>query len=127
MNVYAFRSVLPYPSVASFLQYSFPQRDKIGGMQQVARQQLRVGRVVAQQALTFENLPKNRLRRFIDIHNVHRTTKFGAYRFDQLPLKAIAYRRIGHNRQIDIAAKVFLPLRICLRTEQYRQPYSGIA
>jgi hypothetical protein len=29
-----------------------------------------------------------------------------------LPLKAIAYRRIGHDRQIDIAAKVFLPFRV---------------
>lgn len=127
MNVYAFRSVLPYPSVASFLQYSFPQRDKIGGIQQVARQQLCVGRVVAQQTLTFENLPKNRLRRFIDIHNVHRTAKFGADRLDQWQLKAIAYRRIGHDRQIDIAAKVFLPFRVRLGTEQYRQPDSGVA
>lgn len=108
MNVYAFRSELPYPSVASFLQYSFPQRDKIGGIQQVARQQLRVGRVVAQQALTFENLPKNRFQRFINIHNVYRTAKFGVDRLDQLPLKAIAYRR-----SVMIARSISLPKCFC--------------
>jgi len=86
----------------------------------------RVGRVVAQQALTFENLPKNRLRRFIDIDNIHWITELGTDSFHQLHFKMIAYRRTSHDCQIDIAAKVFLPFRIYLRTEQYRQSDIGI-
>ena len=60
------------------------------------------------------------------IDNIHRTTELGTDRFHQFHLETIAYRRIGHDRQIDIAAEMFLPFSICLRTEQYRQPDVGI-